>query len=743
MAENLHFKVSSGLKNIIGRELINNKYIAIFELVKNSYDAGATYARISFDGLGTENATITIADDGKGMNKQDLIQKWLFVAYSEKRNPSYRDNIKRAVAGAKGVGRFSCDRLGEVVTLTSKISDEDLAHTISICWSDFEKNALDNFTDIDVEYDSRVQHDRASGTSIVISALREDWTREDLLSLKKALTQLVNPAATSSYDSFQISLEVPSEIPEDEKHNEDREKVNGLIANNIFDVINQKTTKIVVSISDDGKKITTTLNDRGTFLFQTEEKNEYSLSNITCTLYYLNRAAKLNFTKKMGVEAIKYGSIFVYKNGFRVYPYGEPGQDFFDVDQRKQQGYKRFLGTRELIGQIEINGEKNNLTETSSRNNGFIATGHLLELKSFFMEYVLKPLEKYVVQIVQWGDSEDFFESTKDSDEFSDIPKIVKKIKSRTKEDAYLSVEFNRDLATYIAQKKKATVTPAEQLQQLAIETNNQTIIEKAAQVVKHTQELKKQAEQAHQEAEKSQDQLDQAHAELEVTKRQVGLLSARGDLTAQDAIDAMHIMKGYADTIDSFVSEVYEVAEDDGIDISSLRSLFDSISQVCKKIMNSYNLVMRTGYSADSDASHSDLVEFITTYCAEVNRDLTVNIENPDNITALVNFNPLEFSIVLDNLIDNSRKANASTLTLAFELHANEVQIHCRDDGYGLKREANADRLFEAGYTTTSGSGIGLSTAKKYIEKAGGRIAFNSSYTKGFEVILYLRLWT
>ena len=75
MAETLHFRVSSGLKNIIGRELINDKYIAIFELVKNSYDAGARCAQIRFDSLGTPEATITITDDGKGMNKKDIIEK--------------------------------------------------------------------------------------------------------------------------------------------------------------------------------------------------------------------------------------------------------------------------------------------------------------------------------------------------------------------------------------------------------------------------------------------------------------------------------------------------------------------------------------------------------------------------------------------------------------------------------------------------------------------------------------------
>ena len=64
-------------------------------------------------------------------------------------------------------------------------------------------------------------------------------------------------------------------------------------------------------------------------------------------------------------------------------------------------------------------------------------------------------------------------------------------------------------------------------------------------------------------------------------------------------------------------------------------------------------------------------------------------------------------------------------------------------DDGYGIKPGINVERLFEAGYTTTSGSGIGLSTVKKYIEKIGGKVEFNPEYTSGFEVILYLEQWT
>lgn len=276
----------------------------------------------------------------------------------------------------------------------------------------------------------------------------------------------------------------------------------------------------------------------------------------------------------------------------------------------------------------------------------------------------------------------------------------------------------------------------------MAEATQNDAFIEKAAQVVRQTKELQKQAVHASQEAEETQERLNKAHTELATTKKQIGLLSARADLTAQDAIDAMHIMKGYADAIDSNILEVYELAADEGMDISSLRPLFDNISQICKKIMNSYSLVMRTGYSADSDSSHADLIQFVTQYCTEFNNTIAVKVEN--TLTGSVNakFNPLEFSIILDNLIDNSRKANANMMIFRFEKEEDKILLRCRDDGYGLKKEANENRLFEPGYTTTSGSGIGLSTVKKYIEKSGGRVAYNREYTHGFEVILYLAQW-
>ena len=76
MSNKLQFKVSSALKNIIGSDLINDDFIAVFELVKNSYDAHASEVRIKFIDIYGENPKISIIDNGKGMNYDDLVNKW-------------------------------------------------------------------------------------------------------------------------------------------------------------------------------------------------------------------------------------------------------------------------------------------------------------------------------------------------------------------------------------------------------------------------------------------------------------------------------------------------------------------------------------------------------------------------------------------------------------------------------------------------------------------------------------------
>lgn len=677
------------------------------------------------------------------MSKQEIIDKWLFVAYSEKKNSTYRDNIKfrRNYAGAKGVGRFSCDRLGETVELLSKTLDDTRVNCVAINWSEFEDSDTQEFQNIEVLYDE-IQSDmiHPKGTIIKISDLRERWNREELLQLKKSLTQLVNPEANENYDKFDIILDVEEEEENDRKEKEkekvfDKDIVNGKIVNHVFDVLNIKTTKITAAISEDGKKITTTLNDRGIQLFEIEEKNKYSIKNIKGTVYSLNRAAKVNFTRMMGIEFVNYGSVFIYKNGFRVYPYGEPEKDFMNIDRRKAQGYNRYLGTREISGRIDIFGDNKGFVETSSRNNGFISSYETSELEDFFYEYMLKPLEKYVVNIIHWGEEVIDSESLATTmDGYDDLEAVLKKIKSKFKPELLLSAKYNEELTDVIlghTEKKKNS--EIDELKKIAREKADTELLEQADRVEKETKKLKREVSANRKELQQEVIEHEKTKKELEVTQKQIGVLQSRADISVDNAIDAMHIMKTYADSIDSNIAEITDMVRN-GDEIEDILPIFHEIRQTCSKILNTYNLVINTEYNADTGNKEMDIVKFTKTYTEKQwNHKLPVEIKGVAHMNLM--FNPLEFSIIIDNIADNAKKSNSTKLQIIF---VDEEDCHCIrwiDDGYGLQMDVDNSKIFQQGFTTTKGTGIGLYTVKKYAEKMKAIVTVNEKYKDGFEL--------
>lgn len=172
------FRISSGLKTILGKELITDDFIAVFELVKNSFDAQAKRVDITFDALGTDHEKIVIQDNGEGMDDDDISGKWMFVAYSaRKEQQDYRDKINsnRILAGAKGIGRFSCDRLGEQLKLyTRKRAEKGGWHVLEVDWRDFELNAGTEFQSIPARYTTvnTIPYATSHGTVLEITVLR-------------------------------------------------------------------------------------------------------------------------------------------------------------------------------------------------------------------------------------------------------------------------------------------------------------------------------------------------------------------------------------------------------------------------------------------------------------------------------------------------------------------------------------------------------------------------------------------
>jgi anti-sigma regulatory factor (Ser/Thr protein kinase) len=763
MEHQLQFKISAALKNIIGRDLINDDFIAVFELVKNSYDAHASNVDIIFDKTGDKFTKITILDDGKGMNYDDLINKWLFVAYSAKKegteedNYNYRDKIKvkRAYAGAKGIGRFSCDRLGTNLYLET-IKDEPKAkvEVLITDWEKFEGNLNDEFVNISVLHDTipKSTYEKEKGTVLEITNLRSEWDRDKLLKLKSALAKLVNPNTKSSEDSFRINLVVESEKDEDEKIRESGKKkklpkeaiykdiVNGDVENLIFETLDLKTTKITSEVSAENKNIiTTTLYEGGKVVYKIQEENQLEfLKNIDFTIYYLNQSAKSTFTRRMGIEPVVYGHIFVYKNGLRIYPYGERGEDPLKMDNRKAQGRTRFLGTREVIGYIDIHGNNDELRETSSRGDGLIKTQTYNELYEWFYS-TLKRLEKYIVEVSDWGKdlSEDDYINLDEHDRVVALQSIVTKL---SKSKNLISIEYAPDLFQILDAKEEGSARSV--LSDIKKKINNDNFdkqeilkgIEKAEKKISNLEKIKDEAED---EAFEKLVENESISNELEAEKKKGSWQGALIGTDKERIIGLQHQIFHSSSRINRNIKLLLKHLNPNSIDDTTRKHL-TVMALESAKINSIANFVTKANFNLKATEIERDIVEFMIGYLNEIyiaddriiDSQLKIEIKTKGDIEYVKEIRPLEITTLIDNLISNSEKAGASKISFTFSKKKDNLLVEVADDGKkGIEKE-NLKKIFELGYTTTGGSGIGLYQAKDIVEKLSGEIFAES--TKG-----------
>lgn len=754
----LAFKVSSGLKNIIGKDLISDRFIAIFELVKNSYDAGASKVKINFDKDKDGQSRIIISDDGCGMNYNDIINKWLFVAYSEKKkkNVSYREDIKREVAGAKGVGRFSCDRLGEKLRLMTKtINDKDV-HVVDVNWSNFEIDDTKEFMQIPVNYSvaKKLPNSSESGTTLIIEFLREEWDRTALLRLKRSLMKLISPEVDKGENPFCIDLIVPREeendrnILKNKKINPERDIVNGIIRNDVFEKLNIKTTNIKVEISKDGKFILTQLFDRGEFIFEIKEKNRkyILLKDICISIFYLNRSAKMSFTMQMGgVQPLKYGSVFIYKNGFRINPFGEPGQDFFNIDQRKAQGWKRFLGTREIMGRISINGSNEQFIETSSRAHGFVQTEAVNMLGDFFLEKVLKVLEKYVVNIISWGEplKHDPLKHVIDPSEVGD--QIIEQFISNIDTKNIISINYNKDILTAKRNNEDNDniVFSLKKLEHIAEQTRDIGFINLAKDVKKRTETILSQNLELEKTNTIQSKDLEKSKKENLVREKQVYFLKGAANQNVENLINGFHSIYTLTEVTKVNISYLKELLSE--LKVSNKNDIIDILVEIYQSNQKANKLAELAikGNQNLKQTGRNSISDFIKQYIDSGMAVKGLNYKLMDNNSYYCRFDPSSISIVFDNVVSNSIKAGANNLEISFIEKKNNVEINFSDDGLGLDKGIDPINLFEWGVSTSvgrKGFGIGLYHIKLLVEEMNGTVSIDEDYTNGFRLVVSLR---
>ncbi|SDU11854.1 Signal transduction histidine kinase [Polaribacter sp. Hel1_33_78] len=761
------FRTNVLLKSIIGKDLITDDNIAVLELVKNSFDAGSKESNIIFRNLlhnqeikeykKLNSSEIIISDRGSGMSEYDLINKWLNIAYSEKK--AKKEEHNRTLAGNKGVGRFSCDRLGKFLTIYTKKSDSNLIK-LSIDWREFEQidDIEINIQDIGFELeeismnqyqDETNLNSFKSGTTLSIKSLREEWNHKKILSLKRQLEKFINPNQSFESEKFDVNI-LAEEFLKFEKEFQSFQKINGTVENKIFDKLNFKVTYIHSEISEDGKKITTTLKDRGNEIFTLTEHNPFDLlKNIKIHIYYLNPYSKAYFMKQTGIRSNEFGSISFFIDGFRVPPYGDSGNDWLGMENRKNQGRARHLGTREVIGRIEVfdnvetdDDEKyfkiissrsgvlnndifNQLTKFSSPFGYYLKT--LRRLERFVVEGInwdsiveknYSKLEDEIINDPNWNESKELFNEdslTRNKRILSVIEKII-----NAKKDEVIDLSINSDfvsdladeqkekseaelnsIANELSKKELSSIELNQLLSKISttkVELDNfpisQTEINKLKSEQKsletQIQQQFKDVKALEEEKQKATENAERLEKELELEKEKNTYLRTSSRNLTEDAKGLVHNIKITSKKISDSVDNVYHKVLDEKYTKTYLLKSLGAIKFQAEKANKISKIITRSNFKADANTQIADVVKYINQYVniySDIYPKTELNFEVISNKSELIKkFSLLDISVVLDDLISNSVKASAKNIKIEMSNPTKEIlKIYFSDDGSGV----------------------------------------------------------
>lgn len=690
----LRFRTNSKLEKLIGRELITNNTIAIFELIKNSYDAGAKKVHLIFkdfkefstierDGrfiytindsvvsadtvVSTELSSITIIDNGKGMTFEEVKKYWMEIGTVHKElirkinieNDSINRMYTRILNGEKGIGRFGTDKLGAILNLTSIDSSGMEKTCIKINWDDFNDHTkLIQDVEIDCSTEELVVK-KKSGLKLEILKLREEWTIKDIEDLKRQLKKFVSPFSQEE-DLFSIYISV----------NSVKEKI-------INDAFEFTSTFIEASLDYDGLFeyiIVDGLNE----IRKSIKNNRPNFGPVKLKIIYMDRAAKVAFTKRAGIPSREYGNIKVFRDNFRILPYGEPSNDWLGIDNMHAQAVFRSLGTRDIIGYVQITNLGNiGLKDSTSRQGLVEDNQEFRNFKEFVWNCIIL-LQDYV------------FSRIKEESE-----KQGKVIEQKVSDVNNNTVKFRFQLEEAI----KNTKIPNNDKENLySIIKNNVQNLQKDLQIVQNAnKELSK---------------------KIKIFERITG---SEGIL-----FDILHVIKHKVAIIETQMFRIKRQCERANIHINN-EIVDQSLSAIGKLVFSALQKA-----SAPRLVKKTYILREIIQESIEENKlyvgDSGINIDFiPNDGYKRVFCNVESIKIVFDNLFSNSFKVLKSCINkkiiITTSINDKFIEIMFTDTGPGVKDD-EAPFIFNVGYSKTKGSGLGLPTSLDIIQDHGGNMS-------------------
>lgn len=424
----LQFKPKARLLLQLGDQLIRNEAIAIFELIKNSYDAYAQKVSVKFYDIDNPLiGKIEIKDDGDGMTLQTVTNVWMQPGTDNKKKiyenqkdyTPQKDEIFRLPLGEKGIGRFGVYKLGNSIELVTRASMSKEVR-LKIEWTELEKIDYLDKVKIDVEEREPVLFTgNKKGTRIVITGLREPWTKRRF----RETVRLINTLNTPSFLEKQISEEINDifviDVDENLGWKKDlitaEEVVNKALFRGQIEISGSNIEKfnyqftpwkkmkgigerayeasnieMIKEVRDEktNKKVRKVIN-----------LNDYEIGKVKIYLYaysLMPKVLKLGVTDVSGFK--KYidenGGMRVYRDGMRIYDYGEKSNDWLAMDIRRVNQPGIFLSNNQFMGYVFIERAGSGSLIEKSNREGFIEN----DAYYLFRDAVLFALRQFEIQ---------------------------------------------------------------------------------------------------------------------------------------------------------------------------------------------------------------------------------------------------------------------------------------------------------------------------------------------------------
>jgi signal transduction histidine kinase len=416
----LSLRPRARLLRTIGDELISSEMVAVIELVKNAYDAEATFVLVRFrEPLEVGKGMIEVIDNGNGMSLDIIKNSWMEPATLLKKSNKKSPALNRRLLGEKGVGRFATSKLADFLEIVSrhkgsdhevraifdwKQFDDDNKYLdeVEVLWdetepvefrSEGEVQDLQNLLETD-RFDKEITH----GTILKMSNLRIPWDREQFKTLRTGLSRLVSPFMEMG--DFIIYLELPKS----------HEGLSGRVESP--DILKKPPYSIVGNINEDGtaelilkikskedKKVSCSLFPDGSNPICGPFKIDLRVWDLDTpslkSMVEEQKSTLLDIRRDLKAVA----GVNIYRDDFRVLPYGEKDNDWLRLDLRRVQNPTLRLSNNQIVGYVLISADANPELRDQSNREGLMEGRAFGDLRKLVRELLAKiEVERYDVR---------------------------------------------------------------------------------------------------------------------------------------------------------------------------------------------------------------------------------------------------------------------------------------------------------------------------------------------------------